>query len=715
MMTHRLVAFPLVLCLAAGCATQGGSGSAAPSIPQNVATEAARIGADPAALLSRVSDGVATETYPGAFRGSGATLADGAGNAYDKAILLHDLLRSAAPALPVRYASCTLADDKSDAVLAAASAAYTVAPIAANTAAALAAAKDAPARATLQHIAALWSGTVVQLRDESAKLAADLHGAKAPAGSPPASPRAVAADHVWIQVQRNGSWTDLDPTLPKAKPGDVLCVPVSTSDALADEAYDTVTATLRYETRTGATVAQSEVARVARRAVDLSGTTLSFAFVPPAGKGPLAMTPVLRVGTDEIAAPAIVLPTPIPDVAPGSSTTKKEQGAVDFFAASTPPTATPEPAATAAQVEPVALWLDVTVTARGETPQTVTETIFDRVAYADRAAGAAATAKLPEWDDNGYVPFATVWNVATNLGTAVAGAGDRSRIDPRASDDASIARQLGGLQRAYYTLRRAAYADERAGTPSAVIAAAPGVSLAGIAAHSFDGLVAPVLTMDVASDAARPEGGDATASAAWGAASLIAERTVVNAAALFKAAAREIAPADVPAVDVIAVFDAARKGAVATSLVRSTSDVDALGAPADAKARLDGLVRSGAVALVPAAPVTLPNGDDYGWWIVAPDGSIRDEMQNGMHTEGVDYTTIAAKKVDEAEDIRRRSLRNRRAVQCAIVVISFFQAIGGAPEATSAQGSTLGAAEEISSIEERYAEASSSVEGDTTC
>jgi hypothetical protein len=53
-----------------------------------VAAVAQSIGKDPAALLVRVS-GVRYEIYPGVFRGAAATLADGAGNDYDRAVLLH--------------------------------------------------------------------------------------------------------------------------------------------------------------------------------------------------------------------------------------------------------------------------------------------------------------------------------------------------------------------------------------------------------------------------------------------------------------------------------------------------------------------------------------------------------------------------------------------------------------------------------------------------
>ena len=709
-MTHRILALALVATLLHGCATNGASGAASSTaaIPASVAAEAARIGPDPAALLARVADGVASETYAGVFRGPAATLADGAGNPYDKALLLHDLVRSAAPALAVRYASCTLAPAQTDALLAAARAAYRTPPIYARFAAKAAAAAAKPStKAVLQHLDAMWTGTVAQARDESALLANDLKAAGAPSTAPASDARAIAADHVWVQAQQNGAWVDLDPSMPKAKPGDTLCSASSTYDALPDDAYDTIAATLRYETRAGSKLDDGTIANVEARTADLADRSLTFMFGIPPEKGPLAFVPQLQLGSDVTAAPAIVVPSPPPDAAVGSSSMKKAQGGTDFFASPAVETATPEPTPSTATSEPVALWLDVAVTTRGAKPEQVERPIFDRVAFADRSAGRADTATLSEWNDNAYAPFSTVWNIAASLGTAVVGVGDRAKVAPK-NDLPTTIRALGGIQRGYYTIRRAVFADERGGAASPVANVSPGISFAGFAPRSFNGTAATVPAMDVASDRAAPDGGDAASAAAWAVASLVTERTVTNADAIFAAVARDLPPSLVPATDVIAVFDASRKGGVATELVASSADVDGLGASADAKARLAAVVGSGSTAFAPAAPVTLESGDDYGWWILAPDGTVHDQMQDGMHTAGAEEASLTPQQVNQSVSTSHTVYKASKIARCAVVIIGLMAAYADPTGATG--GSLVGAAEDWEAAEAFYAAAGESTD-----
>ncbi len=710
-MKHRIVAIALVASLMAGCSSSGASGGAtatpAPIAP-SVAAEAARIGPATAALLARVADGVAYETYAGVFRGAAVTLADGAGNAYDKALLLHDLVRSASPSTPIRFASCTLSSAQTDALLSAERSAYRTPSIAARGAAAAAAkATKANTKAVLEHLGALWTGTIAQARDESAALANDLHAAGAQSGAHAVDVRPIAADHVWVQVQQNGAWLDLDPTLAKAKPGDALCVAASTADVMPDDAYDTVSATLRYQTRTGSKLDDANVAAVSVRAADVAERSLTFRFELPPDKGPLSFTPELRLGPDITTAPAILVPPPPADAAPGSSSMKKAQGGTDFFASPAVESATPAPTPTIPQTEPVALWLDVAVATRGAKPVLVERPIFDRVAYADRASGHAGTATLAEWNDNAYAPFATVWNIGTSLGSAVVGTGERGKVAPK-NDLPTTIRALGGMQRSYYAVRRAIFADERGVKALPIRNVVPGISFAGIAPRMFNGLAAPVLTMDIASDAALPDGGNASDVAAWGVASLIAERTATNADELFAAAQRDMAPALVPAMDVIAVFDASRKAGGSAKLVATSADVDGLGASTDAKARLTDALANGASAFAPVAPVALPAGDDYGWWILAPDGSVRDQMQDGMHDTGAEEAALTPSETSESIKTGHAVNRASRGARCALVVLGMLAGLFGDPSATESADALIGAAEDWEAAEEFYSAAGES-------
>ena len=149
---------PIASSSAAGTAT--GQNAA---VGQSVAAEATRIGNDPGALLSRVSDGVAYEIYPGAFRGAAGTLADNAGNDVDKALLLHDLILAAQPSAQVRFATCTLSTQQEDQLIAAARDAYKPPQLLAQNAAQLAGqTSDVKVRTRLQLLAGIWSGLVAQ-------------------------------------------------------------------------------------------------------------------------------------------------------------------------------------------------------------------------------------------------------------------------------------------------------------------------------------------------------------------------------------------------------------------------------------------------------------------------------------------------------------------------------------------------------------------------
>jgi hypothetical protein len=92
------------------------------------------VGPGPTALLACVSR-THYKVYPGVFRGPAETLADNAGNDYDRALLLHDLLAASVSASDLRYAFCSLSAEQS---AAAARSAYVVPQIIAASAQTLA-------------------------------------------------------------------------------------------------------------------------------------------------------------------------------------------------------------------------------------------------------------------------------------------------------------------------------------------------------------------------------------------------------------------------------------------------------------------------------------------------------------------------------------------------------------------------------------------------
>jgi hypothetical protein len=663
-----------------------------PARAQLVSAAARSLGSDPALLLARMSR-IRYEIYPGVFRGAAGALADGAGNDYDRAALLHDLLAAANPGLKVRYAFCSLSGPQSAAEVAAARAAY-VAPGVAPTADALAAkASDAKARQYFTRVAAFWRKAAAQEHRQLDALTADVRKAGGQlAGSTDAHLLAIAADHVWIQAQIQGAWVDLDPAVPEAKPGSSLCAPATTSDSLPDAAFDTVTAVVRLETREANQEHETTTASGAWRTADLSDLPLVFAFAEPSGlhapapqpAGMLAYTPLLIAGPHTAAAAPIVIPEPNHGPSASQGAAAAVAGAAAAFGG-TPPPPPPAPAQPAGPV-PVALRLDVAVAGPHIARVSVDRPIFDRISATDRAAGRAATAHLADFP---LYTLGTAWDIAVNLGTGVAGAGDWSRIDVTSKDPAMVVRAFGLMQRGYYTLRRAVFADTLGPAAPPVFAAQPGVSFLGLAPQAA-GVDPFGLAIDRVVEGARPVGADGPQRLAWAVASVYGKRLAIGAPRMLASAdALDTLPFD----DAIEMFYIARHASNAPTIVRSASDIARLQISDDAKVRLEASIAGGASAVVPAAAVGYGGANDSGWWILEPDGRVTDEMQSGMRHSSLpplgwsapdvpigvaDQGLISEAFLDTVNAVRNAIMfgKNGSLAFCAAAVVSVAMASG---------------------------------------
>ncbi len=220
------------------------TGAAIPATDYDAMARAAALDANVETVFAFVRDGIATDGYAGAMRGPNGTLAAHAGSPADKALLLAALL--SAKQIPVRYMHGTLSDTETQSAIRAVMSAQPKASpgdpdilkkLGLDAAQVAAVSKEQRER-------------VKQLADEGiarARAATDALLSAAPvqlATSDAATRRAWASglhDHWWLQAQQNGAWTDLDPTLPDAKPGVHLGTASSDPvDALPDGAYATV-------------------------------------------------------------------------------------------------------------------------------------------------------------------------------------------------------------------------------------------------------------------------------------------------------------------------------------------------------------------------------------------------------------------------------------------------------------------------------------------
>ena len=63
----------------------------------------------------------------------------------------------------------------------------------------------------------------------------------------------AAADHVWVEVYQPGTWLPLDPSFPRAQPGEAYAAAKSRYDEIPQSLFQTVTMTLWQELRDGST------------------------------------------------------------------------------------------------------------------------------------------------------------------------------------------------------------------------------------------------------------------------------------------------------------------------------------------------------------------------------------------------------------------------------------------------------------------------------
>lgn len=708
------------------------SGHDEEAIAPAVVAEATRLGTDPSVLLGRVAKGIDPAVYDGAQQGAAGTLAAGAGNAADKALLLSALIRASDSSAQVRFATCELSPEQAAQLV---SAAQTARPahhkiLFQDAGDLVANARDAVTRGVLERAATMWQVLRTQARTETSELADGLRQANAD----PAGPSRVrtesssyAANHVWLQVLRNGAWIDLDPTITPAVAGHVRCNAASVSPALPPQLYATLTVRVKVENRAGTALQSSYALEKVLRIADLADANLGFAFAEPAGltgatsqtpapAGMRAYTPLLRVGDADTVGQPIFLPQIAVAREPLQTTAHGFDQVIGALNGPTPSAASSSPGPSPSDV--TGAWLELALLTPSSPPETVESPLFDRIGFAARAAGTAATAPLAPLDEAAgeYVPLAAVWNIAVWTGSQVAGAGaagDATVV--QGADVPSLLRALGRLQVCYYLLREALLEDSTS-VPASLVATRPSLSLLAFGfAPGTAGAVRSRTLIDVATDhtlALAAQDPDAlTADASWAVTSLLAERALVRGSAVLLGKGRpdDIAHADN---DVLGIFDSVRQAQVPLEFLQpaDTSKAQTLAASPEAQARVAARLAAGDAVLVPAR--ALPNSatENFGWWDVDPtNGSIHDEMQDGRHQETEEEAVVNKTMVDETSPIMKRFGRKIAAViACAAFWIPFAAASTGegaeSSELAGQAGESLHAGSELGEQEEEMDE-----------
>jgi transglutaminase-like putative cysteine protease len=352
---------------------------------------------DVTSAFELVRDGIAFDAYRGVLRGDAGTLAARAGDSFDRAMLLRALLD--AQGATSRYAIGTLDAETAEALVAR-SLVEPTDPLPAMGYSPIDDTLEVATEARARRDHALLVGA---LGDDLAGVAAD--------GT------AAALDdvtrHAWVQVaQSDGTWLDLDPTLPDAAPGDVLTTPDETSDAFAQTDMHMVRIRLAAEHLRSGALSEDWYLDTVLPAWVLDDEQVILTFTPAGGDGgllnpggllgggggggPTAWSPVLFIGSDAAYGTDIVFSGQVGGgglLGPGE------------------------------QADLASLALEVTTTAPGGETRVVRQTLADRVAPELRSSGSLTPEQLAAVADDEGTP-AILRNV-THLMVSTGGANPR--------------------------------------------------------------------------------------------------------------------------------------------------------------------------------------------------------------------------------------------------------------------------------------------------
>ncbi len=241
---------------------------------------AASLGHDPGKIFEFVRD-LDFHPYSGVLRGARGTLLAASGNDTDRCLLLRDLLERA-PAKPaVRFAFAEIHEEQASALVARA---FEAAPCPPGARLARTPVEKRPAVAVPKE-------ALEALRRTGAAYAADRESLEAALAGASVALTGVEADgvaarakalrsHVWLQVQREGRWIDLDPSFDGAAAGWAPVPAAQTSDAIPAGAHHTVGVRLVLERLNGNATDVETIYEGRRPSADLAGEALNVSLLP---------------------------------------------------------------------------------------------------------------------------------------------------------------------------------------------------------------------------------------------------------------------------------------------------------------------------------------------------------------------------------------------------------------------------------------------------
>lgn len=334
-----------------------------------------------------VRDEIRYQAYEGVLRGPRGTLMAKAGNAFDKALLLGELLRR--QQIETRFARATLPTDSAQALLRQMYAAHGKNSQFASdtTLPELPESLTRTFRATDELVTSHWHESFENVRNA-------LQDAKVEVGNKdPVSADALtreASDHVWVEYKRNDKWKALDPTFADAKPGQTFTNARETLDSIPPELFHKVAVRVTVEERDEAGLRTREVMHSSLLSSDLNAAFVSFSFALSSANGKWSARPVLRIADKEMKGETF------------SGISSGMAGAAANLGASLFKKPGELPGRGSADIS--AVWLDFDFSYPSGKTETVRREIFDRIGAAARSDKKEAAAQLKPLPDSQGMP-----------------------------------------------------------------------------------------------------------------------------------------------------------------------------------------------------------------------------------------------------------------------------------------------------------------------
>ena len=615
----------------------------------DVAAKAAELGADVDAAYRFVRDEVRFEPYEGVLRGARGTLMALAGNAFDKSVLLAELLRH--HQVEVRFKTATLPQERAVALVARMTASaqppsdVSVPALGPDVTAVSQAVSNAVVSRFVRHVdlvrAALEKGRV-RLADRS-PVPMDVLVQE-------------ARRHCWIEYRRGGEWIPLDPSV-----GDISGVQsagaiASTAETLPATTFHRLVIHARIEERRAGVLTSREVLRHEATSADLHGAAVTFepSLVKVTEQGWVAQ-PVLKIDARTIRG----------DEFRGGVATGLA-GSLDAGVSGLGDRMLGGLGAPPVSVELAALWIDVDFIYPSGRTETVRRALFDRVGPAARLLGTEASEPLAAVRTIAGVPAPMIQLLALSFNAGpldpaslafslrTAALQQTCRKLPQLKGTAAIADAdlnglADGLAESQLMLARtfhahSALARRMLETPAVhYYEASPRLAIAsvGLAASQDGQHIVLSRTLDLRRNDVRTVGTAPGRDLVWanvlrGVLDGVVEHTIGGELGTTKA--------DGSGVSAVSILERAAASAPPVALT-SVKGWAGNNWPDASKARLAVSLQTGALAIVPARAVDFDGERRAGWWSIQPaTGETLSVMDTGLNGAAAQEDLMATAK-----------------------------------------------------------------------